>query len=107
MTVPSKPLGYITPDGRVWHAADVTIARTVDPAPSPPSRFELVRHRDVSGVSGTGIVAEGVQFSDGTVTLRWRGKHPSTAMWPSITEVLAVHGHGGATEVRWLDGDPL
>jgi hypothetical protein len=34
-------------------------------------RFRLVRDRDVSGVSGTGIVAEGTMFSDGTCVLRW------------------------------------
>ena len=33
--------------------------------------FSLVRHEDVSGVSGTGRVADGVEFNDGTVVLRW------------------------------------
>ena len=28
--------------------------------------FNLIRHIDVSGLSGTGVVAEGVVFSDGT-----------------------------------------
>jgi hypothetical protein len=32
--------------------------------------FLLIRNEDVSGVSGTGIVAEGVEFSDGTVAMR-------------------------------------
>lgn len=66
-------------------------------------RFELVRDRDVSGVSGTGVVAEGVQYSDNTVALRWRGQHPATAVWPDLDEVLAVHGHDGATVARWID----
>lgn len=34
------------------------------------NRFELVRDVDVTGISGTGVVAEGVEFSDGTVALR-------------------------------------
>jgi len=34
-------------------------------------RFLLVRDCDPSGVSGTGIVAEGVQFSDGTAVMHW------------------------------------
>jgi hypothetical protein len=65
--------------------------------------FELVRHSDVSGVSGTGVVAEGTVFSDGAVALRWKGKNPSTAAWDGLAGIIAVHGHEGATEVRWLD----
>ncbi|WP_237706791.1 hypothetical protein [Kribbella flavida] len=67
--------------------------------------FELVRHRDLSGVSGTGVVAEGCVFTDGSVALRWRGNNPATAVWPDIDSVLAVHGHQGATEVHWLEAD--
>ena len=68
-----------------------------------PRTFELVRYRDLSGVSGTGVVAEGCVFSDGSVALRWRGDNPATAVWPDIDSVLAVHGHQGATEVRWIE----
>lgn len=32
--------------------------------------FLLVRTYDVSGVSGTGIAAEGIEFTDGAVALR-------------------------------------
>lgn len=35
-----------------------------------PRTFRLVRDEDVSGVSGTGAVADGVRWPDGTVTLR-------------------------------------
>ncbi len=68
-----------------------------------PRTFELIRYEDVSGVSGTGAVAEGCVFSDGSVALRWRGAYASTAIWPDIDAVIAVHGHSGATVVRWLD----
>jgi hypothetical protein len=64
-------------------------------------RFVLVRYEDPSQVSGTGVVAEGVEFSDMTVALRWLGGHPATAVWPSLAEVLAVHGHGGKTIARF------
>lgn len=64
--------------------------------------FELHRNHDVSGISGTGVVAEGVEFSDGTVVLRWiPGEHQSTVVWPSLDAVEAIHGHGGATEIVW------
>lgn len=69
-------------------------------------RFRLMRHEDVSGVSGTGPVAEGVQFTDGAVALRWYGDYPTTTVWDGIDSVIAIHGHSGATEVEWLDPDP-
>lgn len=67
--------------------------------------FILYRSEDVTGVSGVGIVAEGVEFFDGTVALRWCvGEHRSTVLWPGILSVVAVHGHDGKTEVIWYDG---
>lgn len=64
--------------------------------------FELVRDVDVSGISGTGTVAEGVEFSDGRVAVRWIvGEHQSTVTWDGIDAVEAIHGHGGATRIVW------
>ncbi|WP_460655850.1 hypothetical protein [Kribbella endophytica] len=57
-------------------------------------------------MSGTGPVAEGVQFTDGAVALRWYGDYPTTTVWDGIDSVIAIHGHSGATEVEWLDPDP-
>lgn len=71
-----------------------------------PRRFVLRRSVDVTGVSGTGDVAEGVEWSDGTVALRWRGRWATTVVWDyGLDALLAVHGHNGSTVVRWLDGD--
>jgi len=67
--------------------------------------FELHRDHDVSGVSGVGVVAEGVQFSDGTCVVRWVSPRGSTVVWHSLEDVVAIHGHGGATRVVWLDAD--
>jgi hypothetical protein len=72
-----------------------------------PRTFELVRYRDPSGVSGTGVVAEGCEFTDGSVALRWRGDNPATAVWPNVDAILAVHGHQGATEIRWIDAQTV
>lgn len=69
-------------------------------------RFWLRRAVDVSGMSGTGIVAEGVQFSDGSVTLHWNGAYPSTVVWDDLDSMLEVHGHDGTTVVCWLDPGP-
>lgn len=71
--------------------------------PGVPRVFILQRHLDPSGVSGVGPVAEGVEWSDGTVSLRWKGETPSTTFWQAgISAVEAVHGHGGATEVLYV-----
>ncbi len=69
-------------------------------------RFVLERFEDESGVSGTGIVAEGVEFSDGAVALRWRSSLKSLAFYESIRVVEAVHGHGGKTRIVYLDDAP-
>jgi len=70
--------------------------------------FQLHRDTDVTGVSGTGVVADGVEFPDGTVVVHWRGVHRSTVIWPSLADVEAVNGHGGATRIVVLgpDGKP-
>jgi hypothetical protein len=68
-------------------------------------RFQLIRHIDESGVSGTGIVAEGVEFSNGWAAMTWLTQYSSIAFYPSMEYVQQIHGHGGKTEVHWLDDD--
>lgn len=68
-------------------------------------RFYLVRTQDLTGVSGTGRVAGGVIFPDGTVAMRWNTGVASTAIYDSITDVETIHGHNGATVVALVD-DP-
>lgn len=63
--------------------------------------FTLRREHDPSGISGLGTVAEGVEFGDGKVALRWRTDTASTALYDSIADVEAIHGHGGATRIEW------
>lgn len=101
---PGQSSGGSSP-GSVPEASEVVSG----PAPSSPfpRTFLLVRHVDISGVSGTGSVAEGCQFVDGSVALRWRGDNPATAVWPDLDSMLAVHGHQGATEIQWIDETPI
>lgn len=61
--------------------------------------FKLVRKVDVSGVSGTGIVAEGVVFHDGQAVLSWYSRFHSVTIFPKVEDITAIHGHDGATEV--------
>lgn len=67
--------------------------------------FVLQRDVDHTGVSGTGIVADGVQFPDGTVVTRWRSATASTVVWARIENALTVHGYDGATRVVWSTPD--
>ena len=67
------------------------------------NRFKLVRDIDETGISGTGAVAEGVMFSDGTACLRWLTRHASTAVYPDIPTLMEIHGHGGKTRCEWVD----
>jgi len=66
-------------------------------------RFLLQRDHDVSGVSGTGVVAEGVQLTSGRVVMQWLGSTPSIVFHESMDNVELIHGHGGNTWVNWID----
>lgn len=79
-------------------------------------RFEMHRDVDHSGLSGTGLVAEGVEFEDGTTVVRWRetsgpnyerGVRATTVIFPNAAAVEALHGHGGATRLVWKDPAPF
>jgi len=75
--------------------------------------FYLIRDTDVTGVSGTGIVAQGCLFDNGHAAITWLGETASDVIWtPSITEsgeplsalekIMRVHGHNGATRVVFV-----
>lgn len=64
--------------------------------------FTLHRTEDPSGVSGTGVVAEGWESSDGHwVVLLWLSSTPSLGVYRDIREVELLHGHEGKTRIVW------
>jgi hypothetical protein len=74
--------------------------------------FKLLRLEDETGKSGTGHVAEGIRWSDGSVSLRWTGPTPSFVNYEGVpsdleiqregdVHVRVVHGHAGKTMVRY------
>lgn len=75
---------------------------TPDRRASKMRLFHLLRLQDASGVSGVGTVAEGVEFSDGTIVLKWTTKLNCTGIYRSVHELIAIHGHSGMTKVVWL-----
>jgi hypothetical protein len=66
-----------------------------------PRIFKLWRLADETGISGVGLIAEGALFSDGTCALRWLTTHASTAVYKDLATLVAIHGHGGTTQVRF------
>lgn len=87
--------------------------------------FNVIRDVDHSGISGTGLVAEGWESSDGkTVVLVWLSETPSVCIYSDIRHIEAIHGHGGDTRIvfdpkpaeepapegatiaRFIDGEP-
>lgn len=66
-------------------------------------RFHLYRITDVTGTSGTGVVAEGCVFTDGHVALRWPSSTSSWILYNSVDDMEKVHGHGGNTKILWKD----
>ncbi len=65
-----------------------------------PRVYQLVRKQDISGVSGTGIVAYATEYPNGMVTVCWviKPEYPSVVLYQSLDAAIAIHGHNGATE---------
>lgn len=62
-----------------------------------------MRVEDVHGVSGVGVVAEGVQFTNGFAVLTWLTALTSVATYHSVDVLERIHGHEGRTIVVWDD----
>ena len=57
-------------------------------------RFYLLRITDISGVSGTGVIAEGVQLTGGKCIVRWYGEFCTTVVHDEgVASIEAIHGH--------------
>lgn len=65
-------------------------------------KFHLVRIEDESGISGTGVVAEGVVFENGKCAISWLTKFTSVAVYDDMETLEAIHGHNGKTRVVFI-----
>lgn len=65
--------------------------------------FYLRRLEDETGTSGTGVVAEGVELTNGQVVLHWLTIYSSIAVYPTMKELINIHGHEGKTIVEYYD----
>ncbi len=61
--------------------------------------FTLVRDEDETGISGSGVVAEGVEFSNGMCAMSWLTAMHSVAVYPNAKQLTAIHGHNGRTRL--------
>lgn len=93
-------------DGVAQRQSWFDMQKAADPGPerTKMKRFLLNRLEDSTGVSGIGVIAEGVMFSDGRVVTRWiTGVAQQTCVWDSLEDMKKVHGHNGQTEIVWMD----
>jgi hypothetical protein len=75
--------------------------------------FILMRLVDSTGVSGTGVVATGRAYTDGSAEIRWQSQATmadgSSRDIKTVTsfdrweDVILLHGHGGQTLLVWDD----
>lgn len=62
----------------------------------------MIRDEDVSGVSGTGPVAQVVEFDSGEVAVSFypfTADVPNVIVYHSIEDAEKIHGHGGRTKL--------
>jgi len=66
--------------------------------------YYLQRNEDFSGVSGTGIVAQGVVMPSGKCIHEWSESYvTSHNIYPNINAVQHIHGHEGRTIVKFVN----
>jgi len=112
---------FPSPNGRVAVWCDTTRAVTVydsldvakadvgaqvvsDTGSEEDCEFAMHRYEDVSGRSGTGVPAVGVEFPDGTCAMGWLTDINSVSVYDALHEVQDIHGHGGKTQISRTGG---
>lgn len=69
--------------------------------------FQLLRDEDSSGVSGTGVVAEGVELTNRECVLHWLSKKSSLGIYSTMDDVIAIHGHDGKTRIVFVEATSI
>lgn len=80
-TEPSETLSTVVPTARLFH---------------------LVRQSDISGVSGTGVVAIGTEYPNGKCTISWLHEVSCIGVYDSMSQLITIHGHEGRTTVAYI-----
>jgi hypothetical protein len=66
-------------------------------------RFHLNRLDDETGISGKGLVTNGIEFNDGTVVMAWNTETTSLGVYRNMDDLIKIHGHGGKTVVVYAE----
>jgi len=69
-------------------------------------RFIIERDVDINGKSGTGPVAEGVEFENGWIAYTWLSPKATVTVSNSISVAEFLHSHGGDSSnarIVWID----
>ena len=88
---------------------DLKPKKLTNKAPQGMTTFTVCRQNDETGVSGTGVVIEGVQYATGQVVLHWLTPVPrgSIAIFESLSDFKKVHVSphpDNKTIITWSDG---
>jgi len=78
-------------------------------APRGIETFTVCRQSDEGGISGTGVVIEGVLFATGQVVLHWLSPSPlgSISIFASMDDFKKIHAtphKDNKTIITWSDG---
>ncbi len=66
-------------------------------------RFVIERTVDVTGISGTGLILSGVEWTaDGPCDVYWH-RTKTTGQYPSLACVESTHCYASNARVVWLD----
>lgn len=71
-------------------------------------RFRIVRKTDVIGITGSGVICDGIEWPDGSATTKYRGPVISETSWPRGVEDLKgtlLNPKAGNTELVWCEDD--
>lgn len=75
--------------------------------------FRLIRKKDVTGVSGTGVVAYVVKVDPKHIFVKWEptpsipNSYNGITVYPCMEAVEAVHGHNGSTVIEPMTDDDV
>jgi hypothetical protein len=66
-------------------------------------RFTLDRSQDITGISGVGVIAYGIEWSpDGPCDLFWL-RTKTTGQYPSVDVLKAIHCYNDNARVIYVD----
>ena len=71
-------------------------------------RFQIVRKVDSVGITGSGVICEGILWSDGSATTTYRQPVSSETSWPdgiAALEKTILNPKVGNTELVWCEDD--